>query len=107
VSLSPSAVSFEAAQGGADPGPQNVRVTVTGEAVPHLGVVQYGAEGQGWLSPSLGAAAGGETVLTLRAAARGLAEPEDPVGRVLPGEVRIARVEQHAANAGPKTVRKS
>ncbi len=74
LSLSVPTVSFEAVEGGDDPVEQTIGVSVTGEATPSVGLVQYEGEGGDWLRVGLGARTGERTALTLRAEVGSLAE---------------------------------
>jgi len=74
LNLSPAMVTLNGTEGGNAPEAQTVRVTVTGDEAPTLGTVQYGPGAEGWLIPALGASAGGEAVLTVRADVGGLVE---------------------------------
>ncbi len=76
LALSSGLVPFQAVEGGAAPADQTVTVSVTGEATPTLGAVQYASGASGWLSPMLGTTAGAQTALVLRADPRGLGEGE-------------------------------
>jgi hypothetical protein len=71
--LSAPSASFNATQGGGDPAEQTVGITVTGDASPSVGVVQYQGDGGDWLRAGLGARTGETTALTLRAVVGGLA----------------------------------
>jgi hypothetical protein len=54
LSISPASISFEAVEGGGSPAEQTVVVSVTGDAAPSVGVVEYGVGANGWLRQSLG-----------------------------------------------------
>lgn len=74
LELSTPSVAFAAVDGQDPPARETVEVTVGGEAQPTLGTVEYGSGGSGWLSPELGALAGGQATLTLQADQSGLGE---------------------------------
>jgi hypothetical protein len=73
LNLSSSLVSFEAMEGRGDPAEETVQVTVTGDAAPTVGTVDYrGGEG-GWLRATLGPVTAGGASVTLQPELGGLA----------------------------------
>jgi hypothetical protein len=72
VRLTRASVAFEAVEGGDPPESQTLEVTVTGNAAPSLGAVEYRDQPGGWLLPALGRATGERTTLSLRLDIRGL-----------------------------------
>ncbi len=66
LDLSSSLVSFEAMEGRTDPSGEAVVVTVTGDATPTVGPVDYRGGGSGWLRAALEPVAGGGASLTLQ-----------------------------------------
>jgi serine/threonine protein kinase len=96
VTLSQASVTFQAVEGGTTPPEQTVRVTVSGDGNPLLGVVHYEGTTRDWLRASLGGGSGQETVLTLRAEAGGLASgshrarvPVEAGGQIRQLEIRL------------------
>jgi len=74
LNLSAQAADFQATEGGEDPPSQTVNVTVTGDASPTVGTVQYEGGERGWLNVSLGARTGETAPLTVRPTVSALSE---------------------------------
>jgi hypothetical protein len=76
LALSEPSLRFQALEGGPIPTEETVRVVVTGDVSPAVGIVRYLGDARGWLRQSLGTEEGEGTVLRVGV---------DPAGLV-PGE---------------------
>jgi hypothetical protein len=106
LGLSRSSLEFQAFEGGDPPPTQTVDISVTGEANPSVGAIQYGAGGAGWLTASIGQRTAGGGVLSIQPNPSSLSEGQytASVPIAAGGETRAIQVRITVAadpSAGP------